>query len=158
MQCNDAANTSCHVSTKFCLSKKTLHFNSLFKTAKRKAPTHQYCAATSALTKRAAKHKYSTRHTIDEITVEAHNMQQILIAKQTLHLCHAALTQTLDAALAVQDQSRKTFETLLDETAGFPVEGRRAITDWIDACRQQTTAIKNVIDDGFRPFHLHAEE
>jgi hypothetical protein len=85
-------------------------------------------------------------------------MQQNLIAKQSLHLCHAALTQTLDAAMAVQDQSQKTLETLLDQTAGFPVEGRRAITDWIDTCRQQTTAIKNVIDEGFRPFHLHSEE
>jgi hypothetical protein len=158
VQCNDAANTSYHVITEFCLSKKTLYFNSLFATAKRKASTFQYCIATSALTKRAAKHKYSTRRTMDEITVEAHNMQQNLIAKQSLHLCHAALTQTLDAAMAVQDQSQKTLETLLDQTAGFPVEGRRAITDWIDTCRQQTTAIKNVIDEGFRPFHLHSEE
>jgi hypothetical protein len=95
---------------------------------------------------------------MDQITVEAHNMQQNPIAKQSLHLCHAALTQTLDAAMAVQNQSQKTLEILLDQSAGFPVEGRRAITDWIDACRQQTTAIKYIIDEGFRPFHLHSEE
>jgi hypothetical protein len=95
---------------------------------------------------------------MDQITVEAHNMQQNLIAKQTLHLCHAALTQTLDAAMAVQDQSQKTLATLLDQSPVVPLEGKRAITDWIDACRQQTAAIKNVVDDGFRPFHLYSEE
>jgi hypothetical protein len=95
---------------------------------------------------------------MDQITVEAHNMQQNLIAKQSLHLCHAALTQTLDAAMAIQDQSQKTLATLLDQSPVVPLEGKRAITDWITACRQQTAAIKNVIEEGFRPFYLHTEE
>jgi hypothetical protein len=122
------------------------------------APLPTYCIATSPLTKGAAKHKYSTRHMMDQITVEAHNMQQNLIAKQSLHLCHAALTQTLDAAMAIQDQSEKTLATLLDQSPVVPLEGKRAITDWITACRQQTAAIRNVIEEGFRPFRLHTEE
>lgn len=85
-------------------------------------------------------------------------MEQNLIAKQTLHLCHAALTQTLDAALAVQDQSQKTLEILLDQSPVVPLEGKRAINDWLEACRHQTTAIKSVIDEGFRPFHLYSEK
>jgi hypothetical protein len=85
-------------------------------------------------------------------------MEQNLIAKQTLQLCHAALTQTLDAAMAVQDQSQKTLEILLDQSPVVPQEGKRAINDWLEACRHQTTAIKSVIEEGFRPFNLHYEE
>jgi hypothetical protein len=85
-------------------------------------------------------------------------METNLIAKQTMQLYHTALTQTLDAAMAVQDQSQKTFESLLDQTPGIPAEGRRAINDWIEACRHQAQAVKNVIDEGFRPFHLSCEE
>ena len=70
-------------------------------------------------------------------------METNLIAKQTLQLYHAALTQTLDAALAVQDQSQKTLESLLDQSPVIPREGRRAINDWIEACRHQTEAVKS---------------
>lgn len=85
-------------------------------------------------------------------------MEQNPIAKQTLHLCHAALTQTLDAAMAVQEQSQKTLEILLDHSPVVPHEGKRAINDWLEACRHQTTAMKNVIDEGFEPFHLSCEK
>jgi len=90
--------------------------------------------------------------------VEAHNMETNLIAKQTLQIYHAALTQTLDAALAAQDQSQRTIESLLDQSPVVPQEGKRAIIDWLDACRKQTTAMKSVIDDGFRPLNLNNEE
>jgi hypothetical protein len=80
------------------------------------------------------------------------------LAKQTLQICHAALTQTLEAALTVQEQSQKTLETLLDQSSVVPQEGKRAINDWLETCRQQTTAMKSVIDEGFRPFNLNTEE
>ena len=85
-------------------------------------------------------------------------METNLFAKQSLQLYHAALTQTLDAALTAQNQSQKTIESLLDQTPGIPAEGKRAISDWIEACRHQTEAVKTVIDEGFRPFRLHSEE
>ena len=85
-------------------------------------------------------------------------METNLIAKQTLQLYHAALTQTLETALTIQDQSRKTIETLLDQAPGIPAEGRRVISDWMEACRQQTEAVKTVIDEGLRPFNLNTEE
>jgi hypothetical protein len=85
-------------------------------------------------------------------------METNLFAKQSLQLYHAALTQTLDAALTLQNQSQKTIATLLDQTPGIPAEGRRAITDWIEACRQQTAAVKDVIDEGFGPFNLYSRE
>ena len=85
-------------------------------------------------------------------------METNTLAKQTLQLYYTALTQTLDAALAVQDNSKKTMDTLLDQAPGLPVEGRQAIYDWLDVCRQQTVAIKSVIDEGFKPFHSYYEE
>jgi hypothetical protein len=84
-------------------------------------------------------------------------METNLIAKQALQIYHAALTQTLDAALAVQDQSQKTLDSLLDHTHGIPAEGKRAINDWLEACRHQTEAVKSVIDEGFGPFNLSNE-
>ena len=85
-------------------------------------------------------------------------METNLIAKQTLQIYHAALMQTLDAALTAQDHSQKTLETLLDQSPVVPLEGKRAISDWLEACREQTAAIKNVIEEGFRPFNLNTEE
>ena len=85
-------------------------------------------------------------------------MEQNLIAKQTLQLCHAALTQTLEVAMAVQDQSQKTLELLLDQSPVLPQEGKRSINDWLEACLHQTTAIKSVIEEGFSSSHLDYEE
>jgi hypothetical protein len=85
-------------------------------------------------------------------------METNFIAEQTLQIYRAALTQTLDAALTVQDQSQKTLDILLDQSSLVPQEGKRAINDWLETCRQQTTAMKSVIDEGFTPFNLHNEE
>lgn len=85
-------------------------------------------------------------------------METNLIAKQTLQSYHAALMQTLDAALAAQDQSQKTLETLLEQSSVVPQEGKRAINDWLEACRHQTEAVKSVIDEGFKPLNLNNEE
>ena len=85
-------------------------------------------------------------------------MQNNPIAKQTLQLYHAALAQTLDTAIAVQNQSQKTLEILLDQSPVVPHEGKRALNEWLEACRHQTTAIRSVIEEGFKPFNLYSEE
>jgi hypothetical protein len=85
-------------------------------------------------------------------------METNLIAKQTLQIYHAALMQTLDAALTAQDHSQKTLEALLDQSSLVPREGQRAVNDWLEACRKQTMAMKSVIDEGFRPLNLNNEE
>lgn len=85
-------------------------------------------------------------------------METNTFAKQSLQIYYTALTQTLDAALAVQDNSKKTVDTLLDQAPGIPAEGRQAINDWLEVCRQQTVAMKSVIDEGFKPFQLYYEE
>lgn len=85
-------------------------------------------------------------------------METNTLAKQTLQLYYTAFTRTLDAALAVQDNSKKTVDTLLDQTPGIPVEGKQVINDWLEVCREQTVAIKSVIDEGFKPFQSYYEE
>ena len=80
------------------------------------------------------------------------------VAKQTLQFCHTALTGALEAALAVQSQSQRTVEILLEQSPVVPHEGKRAINDWFEAFRQHTTAMKGVIDEGFKPLHLYYEE
>lgn len=85
-------------------------------------------------------------------------MQRNPIAKQTLQLYHAALTQTLNAAIAVQDQSQKTMEILLNQSPVVPQEGKQAMNDWFDACRHQTAAIRDVVEEGFKPFNLYYEQ
>lgn len=91
-------------------------------------------------------------------TVEALNMERNALAKQTLQFCHTALTRTLDASLAVQSHSQKTLEVLLEQSPVVPYEGKRVITDWFEAVRQHTAAMKGVIDEGFRPFREYYEE
>ncbi len=81
-------------------------------------------------------------------------METNAIAKQTLQIYYAALTKTLDTTMAVQDQSQKIMENMLNQTPGIPDEGKRAISDWIEACRNQTEAIRSVIDEGFKPFRV----
>lgn len=85
-------------------------------------------------------------------------MERNPVARQTLQFYHAALTRTLDASLAVQSQSQKALEMLLEKSPVVPYEGKRAIADWFEAVRQQTVAMKGVVDEGFRPFREYYEE
>jgi len=45
----------------------------------------------------------------------------------------------------------------LEQSPVVPYEGKRAITDWFEAVRQQTAAMKGIIDEGFRPFREYYE-
>jgi len=96
--------------------------------------------------------------TVKLMDVEVINMENNPVAKHALQFCHTALSGALDAALAVQSQSRRTVEILIEQSPVIPHEGKRAISDWFDACSQHTAAMKSVIDEGFRPFHLYYEE
>lgn len=87
--------------------------------------------------------------------VEALNMETNPVAKQTLQFCHSALTGVLDAALAVQSQSQRAVEILMEQSPVVPHEGKRAINDWFETFRQHTTAMKGVIDEGFKPFRQY---
>lgn len=80
------------------------------------------------------------------------------VAKHTLQFCHITLTGALDAALAVQSQSQIAVEILIERSPLIPHEGKRAISDWFEACRQHAAAMKGVLDEGFRPFRTYYEE
>ena len=53
------------------------------------------------------------------------------IAKQIVDFNKTAFDNSFNAMSVVQDQTEKMVSAMMEQTAFFPAEGKKAVTDWI---------------------------
>jgi len=58
------------------------------------------------------------------------------IAKQMLDFNKAAFDNSFEAMSVIQDQAEKMINTIMEQTAFLPEEGKKAVNDWIKACKK----------------------
>lgn len=49
-----------------------------------------------------------------------------------------------------QDQTEKTFHSMLDQATWMPAESKKMMNDWIDNCKKGREELKKMIDEGFK--------
>jgi len=52
--------------------------------------------------------------------------------------------------IMLQEQSQKMFEMYLDQTQGFPEEGKKAVQEWIKAYKKGGEDFKAAVDESFK--------
>ena len=50
----------------------------------------------------------------------------------------------------VQDQTETMSKSLLEQAAWLPEEGKKAINDWIEACKKGREEYKKLVDDAYK--------
>lgn len=72
------------------------------------------------------------------------------VTKQTFDFYKSAFENTYNAMTMLQEQSLKMVETYLDQTPGLPEEGKKAVQEWIKACKKGSQDYKATVDENFK--------
>jgi Spy/CpxP family protein refolding chaperone len=77
-------------------------------------------------------------------------MDQKQMFKQIFDFNKAAFDNTFNAMVMLQEQTEKMANSMLDQATWLPPEGRKVISDWIDAYKKGRETYKKMVDDGFQ--------
>lgn len=77
-------------------------------------------------------------------------MPQRLLAKQILESNKSAFDSAFGAMVTLQDQAETMTNSFLSQATLLPEEGKKAIRDWIDACKKGRAEYKKAVDDGYK--------
>src|SRR5271157_6524396 len=86
------------------------------------------------------KNKYSMEETMDPKQ----------IAKQMVDFNKTAFDNSFDAMSVIQDQTEKMVNAMMEQTAFFPEEGKKAVNDWIKTCKKGREEFKAAADENFK--------
>ena len=70
-------------------------------------------------------------------------------AKQMLELQKTTLDQSYDVMMAMQDQSEKMMESVMEQATWIPDESKMVVKGWINTMKKNEDDCKKMIDDYF---------
>lgn len=76
-------------------------------------------------------------------------MEAEKFAKQVIDFQKATFDNTFTAAVMMQDQAERMFNSLMEQANWLPDEGRRTIDEWVGAYKKGRADLKGVIDENF---------
>lgn len=77
-------------------------------------------------------------------------MDQTKIARQMIEFNKTAFDNAFSAMVSVQDQTEKLVSGFLEKTTWFPAEGKKALNDWVNACKKGRDDFKTATDNGYK--------
>jgi hypothetical protein len=77
-------------------------------------------------------------------------MEPKQIAKQIVDFNKTAFDNSFDAMSVIQDQTEKMVNAMMEQTAFFPEEGKKAVNDWIKTCKKGREEFKAAADGNFK--------
>ena len=77
-------------------------------------------------------------------------MDSSKIAKQMIDFQKATFDNTFSAMVLLQEQAEGMANTLLDQAAWMPAEGRNAISGWVDGFKKGREDFKKGVDENFK--------
>lgn len=72
------------------------------------------------------------------------------IAKQMIQFNKSAFDNSFKAMSMVYEQNEKMVDTFLAQAAWLPAEGKKAITDWMNAYKKGSDGFKKTVDDQYK--------
>lgn len=77
-------------------------------------------------------------------------MDQKQIAKQMMEFNKTAFDNTFRAMTALQDQTEKLVLGFLEKATWFPGEGKKAVTEWVNAYKKGREDFKVTADNNYK--------
>ena len=72
------------------------------------------------------------------------------IAKQMVQFNKTAFDNTFNTMTVLQEHTEKMVDNYLEQSAGIPAEGKKAVTDWIKAYKRGREDFKAAVDDNYK--------
>ncbi|GAB6269012.1 hypothetical protein DS62_02645 [Smithella sp. SC_K08D17] len=72
------------------------------------------------------------------------------IAKQMVDFNKTAFDNSFEAMAVIQDQTEKMVNAMMEQTAFFPEEGKKAVNEWIKTIKKGREEFKSAADENFK--------
>ncbi len=77
-------------------------------------------------------------------------MDQKQIVKQMIEFNKTAFDNTFNAMAVLQDQTEKLIFHFLEKAPWFPAEGKKAINEWVSACKKGREEFKKNANESYK--------
>ena len=77
-------------------------------------------------------------------------MYQKQVFKQMSDFNKTAFDNTFKAMVMLQEQAERMTNTMLEQATWLPADGRKVVTDWMDAYKKGRENFKKLVDDNFQ--------
>ncbi|MEQ8253541.1 MAG: hypothetical protein ABRQ28_03025 [Smithellaceae bacterium] len=77
-------------------------------------------------------------------------MDQTQIVKQMIEFNKTAFDNTFNAMAVLQDQTEKLIFHFLEKAPWFPTEGKKAIDEWVSACKKGREEFKKNANESYK--------
>jgi len=77
-------------------------------------------------------------------------MDPAKMVKEMVDYYKSSFDNTYNTIVLMQDQMQKMYKMILDQSTGFPEEGKKAINEWTKAYKKGCEDFKSAIDDTFK--------
>lgn len=77
-------------------------------------------------------------------------MDQKQIFKQMLNFNKSSFNNAFSALAMAQEQMETMGNSFIDQAAWLPAEGKKAVQDWLSACKKGREEYKKLIDDAYK--------
>jgi hypothetical protein len=78
-------------------------------------------------------------------------MDQKQIVKQMLNFNKSSFNNAFNALAMAQEQTETMGKSFIEQAASWlPAEGKKAVQDWLDACKKGREEYKKLIDDAYK--------
>jgi gas vesicle protein len=76
-------------------------------------------------------------------------VDQKQLFKQMVNFNKGAFNNAFNAMVMVQDQTESMANSMLNQSAWMPAEGKQVINEWLDTIKKGRETYKQSIDDAF---------
>ncbi len=76
-------------------------------------------------------------------------MENNEIVKKMIEFQKMSFSNWYGTVSMVQDQSRSAVDMMLEQSSWVPEDGRTAVTNWLNTCREERGRFKAYVEDGF---------
>jgi len=77
-------------------------------------------------------------------------MDQKQIVKQMLNFNKSTFNNAFNALTMAQEQTEILGKSFIEQASWLPAEGKKAVQDWLDACKKGREEYKKLIDDAYK--------
>ena len=77
------------------------------------------------------------------------------MAKQIFDFNKKAFDNSFEAMSVVQDQTEKMVSAMMEQTAFFPEEGKKEVTNWIKTYKKGREEFKASADENFKKVEVY---
>jgi len=85
-------------------------------------------------------------------------MDQKQILKQMIDFNKATFDNSFSAMVMLQEQTERMADQLMNQASWLPEDGKKAISDWVDAYKTGRAGFKKSVDDSFEKVTEYFEQ